>query len=135
MVQVRRLDHIGVVVRSIDAGVPLYRERFDLAVESTDEVSSPPVRLAYLRGSTEAGSVDIQLVEPTGPSPIADFLENHGEGLHHICFQVPNIAAKLRKLPGEEQATIFPGGRSRPACFLTQRVTGVLVEFTEVDAD
>jgi 4-hydroxyphenylpyruvate dioxygenase and related hemolysins len=103
-----------------------------LELNLIDEVEAPPVRLAYLRSPSSKEPVDVQLVEPTGPGAIADFLEDHGEGLHHICFQVEDIASTLRKMPGEERTEVFTGGRQRPACFLTAKLTGVLVEFTQV---
>lgn len=132
MAAVRRVDHVGIVVRSVEAAIPQYRELLGLELDLVDEVQAPPVKLAYLRSPGLTEPVDVQLVEPTGPGAIADFLEHHGEGLHHLCFQVDDIANTLQQLPGEEGTAIFAGGRQRPACFLSNRITGVLVEFTQV---
>lgn len=132
MAGVRRLDHVGIVVRSVERAIPRYRDLLELELDLIDEVEAPPVRLAYLRSPSSMEPIDVQLVEPTGPGAIADYLEGHGEGLHHLCFQVEDIASALRNIPGEERTAVFTGGRQRPACFLTTRLTGILVELTQV---
>ena len=74
----------------------------------------------------------LQLVQPTGPGPIADFLAAQGEGLHHICLAVEDIPATLRRLPGQEGVRVGMGGRGRRACFLAAPPNGLRIELTEL---
>ena len=76
------IDHIGLLVRDIDASLPYFVEKLGFALLSDERTAaSGGARLAYL----DAGNVTLQLVSPTGESgPIAEFLAANGEGLHHI---------------------------------------------------
>jgi methylmalonyl-CoA/ethylmalonyl-CoA epimerase len=122
------LDHIGVVVRDIDAALPFYLERAGLAVIGREEQPDVAVRVAYLGG---AGAV-VQLLEPTGPGAIRDHLEAHGEGVHHLCFAVPDLEAALPVMAPGAEVAIRRGGLGRRACFLPGLHGALRVELTEV---
>ena len=59
--------------------------------------------------------------------PIASYLKDHGEGPHHVCFLAPDVDDALEAL-GDKDANVFLGGKGRRACFLSGRLSGVLVE-------
>jgi methylmalonyl-CoA/ethylmalonyl-CoA epimerase len=122
-----RIDHIGIAVWDIDSALDYYQRELKLRLVADEVLPEVGVRLAYL----DAGNTLIQLVEPTTSATIRQFLEERGEGLHHICFMVADIPAALRTLEGESQAVIFPGGRSRYCAFLLRRPNGVTIELTE----
>ena len=88
MTLVRRLDHVAIVVRSTAEALRFYEGHLGLHVQSSEEIDAPPVRLTYI----DAGNAFLQLVEPLDDtSPIAAWLEQHGEGLHHVCFGVDDV--------------------------------------------
>jgi len=122
-----RVDHVAIAVHDIDASLPRYTGTYGLALDGDEEADEPGVRLAYLA----AGNTHVQLVQPLRPGPVASFLAARGEGLHHVCFTVPRIEDALARLPGEDGARVFRGGRGRRCCFLTGTANGALIELTE----
>ncbi len=127
----RRLDHVAVLVRSTDDALRFYRDRLGLAVHSSEEIPTPPVRLTYL----DAGNAFVQLVEPLErDSDLAKWLEAHGEGLHHICFGVDNVAGAVSTLSEDGSPVMLGTGRGRVSGFVTTSGgNGVRIECTEFD--
>lgn len=123
----RWLDHAAIAVADIDAALPYYEETLGLKVVHDEIADDPGVRLCYL----DAGNAYIQLVEPVRPGPVQQFLDEHGEGLHHICFAVDDIPRMLAAADDGNGVQVFMGGRERLACFLSGTPTGVLIELTE----
>jgi methylmalonyl-CoA/ethylmalonyl-CoA epimerase len=124
----RRLDHVAVLVRDTDEALRFYSGRLGLSVASTEEIPSPHVRLTYL----DAGNAYIQLVQPLADSPLTVWLDEHGEGLHHICFGVDDVARAVGELndPGAEIS--LGEGRGRVSSFISARAShGVRIECTE----
>lgn len=128
---VRRLDHVAILVRSTDEALRFYGDHVGLPVHSSEEIDSPHVRLTYL----DTGNAFLQLVEPLDAgSPLTAWLEEHGEGLHHICFGVDDVAAAVTAI-GDPGSTVALGnGRGRVASFATSAAShGVRIECTEFD--
>jgi methylmalonyl-CoA/ethylmalonyl-CoA epimerase len=79
----RRLDHIGVVVRSTEHALRFYRDRLGLDVHSTEEIHEPHVRLTYL----DAGNTYVQLVEPQDDkSPWSNARRARGRAAPHLLW-------------------------------------------------
>src|SRR6202042_2007047 len=114
--------------RDIGQAIPAFTDQFGLVLDTEEHVESVSVRLAYLACRGESNPAYLQLVQPVGPGPVADFLANSGEGLHHVCFAVPDITQTLAVIGGEARTPVFTGGRGRKACFLAQRPGNILVE-------
>ena len=127
----RRLDHVAVLVRSTDDALRFYRDHLGLAVHSSEEIPTPPVRLTYL----DAGNAFVQLVEPLeSDSDLAKWLEAHGEGLHHICFGVDDVASAVSTLSEDGSPVMLGSGRGRVSGFVTTSGgNGVRIECTEFD--
>ncbi len=127
----RRLDHVAVLVRSTDDALRFYRDHLGLAVHSSEEIPTPPVRLTYL----DAGNAFVQLVEPLErDSDLAKWLEAHGEGLHHICFGVDDVAGAVSTLSEDGSPVMLGTGRGRVSGFVTTSGgNGVRIECTEFD--
>ncbi len=90
----------------------------------------PHVRLTYL----DAGNAYIQLVEPLDPeSQLAEWLDEHGDGLHHICFGVDDVASAVAALSDEGAPVTLGNGRGRPSSFVTSADSSVRVELTGFD--
>jgi methylmalonyl-CoA/ethylmalonyl-CoA epimerase len=125
---IRRLDHVAVLVRSTDDALRFYRDRLGLAVHSSEELDAPPVRLTYL----DAGNAYVQLVQPLdSTSPLGAWLEEHGEGLHHICFGVDDVPAAVAELSDPGSDVVLGSGRGRLSSFVTANGRGVRIECTE----
>jgi methylmalonyl-CoA/ethylmalonyl-CoA epimerase len=125
---IRRLDHVAVLVRSTDEALRFYCDRLGLAVHSSEELDAPHVRLTYL----DAGNAYIQLVEPLdSTSPLGSWLEENGEGLHHICFGVDDVPAAVAELSDPGSDVVLGSGRGRLSSFVTANGKAVRIECTE----
>ena len=127
-----RIHHVAVVVRSLDAGLRFYRDLLGLDLETVMDIPSDRVRIAFL----PVGEVKVELVEPTDDTTgVARFLASKGEGFHHVCFEVENLAETLLRLEidGVELIDTAPRrGAEGPVAFIHPRSChGVLVELIE----
>jgi len=90
-----KIDHIGIATHGIDEAAAFWREGLGLSVDETEEVASQRVRVAML----SIGESRIELLEATAAdSPISEFLEKRGPGIHHIAIRVADIHAALARL-------------------------------------
>jgi len=90
----RKIDHIGIAVRSIDDALKLYEGVLGLRVSGYENVEEQGVRVAML----PIGDSRIELLEPLhADSPIEKFMAKRGEGIHHISVCVDNIEAALER--------------------------------------
>lgn len=87
-----RLAHIGIAVHSIVDARNFYEEVLGLEVTEIEEVASEGVWVAFL--PFDGGAVE--LIEPLDEdTPIGRFLAKHGEGLHHVSFDVPDVRESI----------------------------------------
>jgi methylmalonyl-CoA epimerase len=127
-----RIHHVAVVVRSIDETLGLYRDLLGLPLQEIQEVEPDRVRIAFLG----VGESRVELVEPVDDTTgVARFLAKQGEGFHHVCLEVANLAEELMRLAinGVELIDTAPRrGAEGPVAFLHPRSChGVLVELIE----
>ncbi|MHC1765563.1 MAG: methylmalonyl-CoA epimerase [Verrucomicrobiia bacterium] len=129
---IKKIDHLGIAVRSLDETVPYYENALGLKCEHREEVPSQKVRTAFFR----VGEVHIELLEPTDPeSPIAKFLEkNPNGGIHHIAFGTDDVQTQLNQAGSAGVRLIhekpFDGAGGKLVAFLHPKSTfGVLTEF------
>ena len=127
-----KVHHVALVVRSIESALGLWRDMLGLELESIMNIPQDRVRIAFLG----VGESKIELVEPTDDTTgVYRFLESRGEGFHHVCFEVGNLAETLMRLEidGVELIDTAPRkGAEGPVAFLHPRSChGVLVELIE----
>jgi methylmalonyl-CoA epimerase len=127
-----RVHHVAIVVRSIEAALAFHRDFLGLQLETIMDIPSDRVRIAFLG----VGESKVELVEPTdGTTGVARFLEAKGEGFHHVCYEVDNLAETLLRLEidGVELIDTAPRrGAEGPVAFIHPRAGhGVLVELIE----
>jgi methylmalonyl-CoA/ethylmalonyl-CoA epimerase len=127
-----RIHHVAIVVTSIEKALVFYQEVLGLDVESVMDIPGDKVRIAFL----SVGESKVELVEPTDETTgVARFLASKGEGFHHICFEVDNLAETLLRLEidGVELIDTAPRrGAEGPVAFIHPRSGhGVLVELIE----
>jgi methylmalonyl-CoA epimerase len=88
------IDHLGIAVKSLAAAKGIY-ETLGLSVSPEETVEHEKVRLVMV----PVGESRLELLEPTSEdSTIAKFIAKRGEGLHHVCMRVPDLAAAVKKL-------------------------------------
>lgn len=132
---VKRIDHVAIVVRSIDQALAFYRDVLGLQPSAIKMLPGEGVRIAFLPAGGPGGS-EIELVEPTDPTTgVAQFLEKRGEGLHHICLETPDIHAALAYLTAQGARVIDSTPRQAAegrAIFLHPKsANGVLLELVQ----
>ena len=127
------LDHVAILVSDLDAAVALYRDAYGLELCGVEEVPSEQVKVAFFG----RGAGRIELVAPTGPdSPMAKALARRGEGLHHVCLEVPDLARAMTALRSAGAPLLDeaprPGAGGAQVAFVHPRGSrGVLVELRQ----
>ncbi|KYD35093.1 methylmalonyl-CoA epimerase [Geobacillus stearothermophilus] len=92
---VKKVDHIGIAVRSIEKALPFYTDVLGLPFLGIEEVESEQVKVAFL----QAGEAKLELLEPlSAESAVAKFIEKRGEGIHHVALGVEDITERIREL-------------------------------------
>ena len=91
----RGVHHIGIAVDDLDAAIDRYRSLFGATVEHRERVEDQGVEAASL----DVGGSRIELLGPLGPdTPVGKFLAKRGPGMHHVAFEVEDVAAELARL-------------------------------------
>ncbi len=132
---VRRIDHVAIVVRDLDAALHFYRDTLGIIPSKVIDFPREGVKIAFLPAGGPDGS-DIELLEPTDTSTgIARFLEKRGEGLHHLCLEVEDIDRALAELQGENVPLLDtaprPTAEGRGIFVHPKGTGGVLVELVQ----
>ncbi len=133
--KLQKINHLGVAVASLEEALPHYRDVLGMSYQGTEEVPEQRVRVAFL----QIGESKIELLEPTSAdSPIAKFLEKNGSGIHHIAYEVDDIAETLAGLEQKGVRLIdrLPrqGAHGAKIAFIHPKSTGgILTEICEVD--
>lgn len=128
----KRIDHIGIAVKSLDDALIFYKS-IGVSPYHFEEVESQKVKVAFVR----VGESNIELLEPTSPeSPIAKFIEKKGEGMHHIAYEVSDIknALEVLKSQGCQLIDNEPkvGAHNKLIAFVHPKsVSGVLTELSQ----
>ena len=108
------IHHIAIVVRSIDAALPRYRELLGLLPEAVPVTfESQRVRLCFLPTGPDPAA-RIELVEPIDEeSGVARFLAARGEGVHHVCLVTDDLPAEIERLAASRSRADRPGAACR----------------------
>lgn len=128
------LDHVAIAVSDLENSVKKY-ENLGLTFDSKREVvESQKVKTAFASIDIKA---HIELLEPTDESgPIAKFIAKNGEGIHHLCFRVKDVALKQKELEIKGirfiQETPFKGANNCLVNFIHPKsMNGVLIELSQ----
>jgi methylmalonyl-CoA/ethylmalonyl-CoA epimerase len=137
------IDHVGIAVGEGEAGAADFARLTRWPAGALETVAGQDVRVCFIpnpltRGGEAGAATRIELLEPTAEdSAVGRFLSRRGEGLHHVCFAVDDVAAELVRLTGEGYEAIDPvprRGHGGLVAFLHPRSThGVLVELLQRD--
>ncbi|MCD7060334.1 methylmalonyl-CoA epimerase [Pelagibacterium xiamenense] len=130
------LNHIAIAVPDLASAAAKYHDLLGAKVSAPQALPEHGVTVVFV----DTGNSKVELLEPLGDgSPIAKFLEaNPDGGMHHICFEVPDIHAAARRLVSEGARVLGDGlpktgAHGRPVLFLHPKdFTGTLIELEEV---
>jgi methylmalonyl-CoA epimerase len=127
-----QLDHLGIAVKSLATAKSIY-QKLGLAISEEEIVEQEKVRVVMV----PVGETRLELLEATSDdSTIAKYIAKRGEGLHHICMRVPDLAAVVEKLKGEGFRLVSNeiktgAGGHRYVFVHPQSTAGVLLELVE----
>jgi methylmalonyl-CoA/ethylmalonyl-CoA epimerase len=129
-----RLNHVGVATPSIEKSIALYRDTLGAEViREPFDLPAQGVKVCFV----DTPNAQIELIEPLGEaSPIHGFLaKNPAGGQHHICFEVPDVAAAKAELEAKGATVLGEpriGAHGTPVIFVHPKdMGGVLVELME----
>lgn len=128
-----KIEHIGIAVKDINIANDLYTRILGVPPYKSEIVESEHVITSFFK----TGESKIELLQATSPqSAIAKFIEKRGEGIHHIAYDVPDIAAAMQyfnnngfKLLNEQPKR---GADNKLVCFIHPKdCNGVLTELCQ----
>ena len=130
----RHLHHVCIAVSDIESTLKLYSNLFDIEQPEVELIQDQAVKAALVK----IGGTELEFIEPTDPNGgVAKFIDKKGEGLHHICFEVDDLQATLKRLSDQDVDLIDKVPRKGLAgmiAFLHPRSTkGTLVELVDRD--
>ena len=128
-----KIDHIGIAVKSIEDSLGFYEGVLGAEQEGREVLRDQGVTVALL----PAGESRIELLQPLSEdSVVGKFIARRGEGLHHICYEVDDLAMKLDDLKSRGMTLLdgYPrrGAEGKLVAFIhPSSAGGVLVELVE----
>jgi len=130
---IKKIDHIGIVVKSIEKASELFSNILGLKVGGEELIEEQKVKVAFL----PLGDSELELLESTSPDgPIARFIKKKGEGIQHIAFRVDNLEKALEKLKEEgvrliDEKPRYGAGGAKIAFLHPKSTNGILIELSE----
>jgi methylmalonyl-CoA epimerase len=125
------VHHLGIAVPDLDAAVLVYADLFGATVEHRERVEDQGVEAVSLR----VGESRIELLQALGPdTPVGRFVAKRGPGIHHVAFEVEDVAAELERLKAHDVVLVDEVPRrglfGLQVAFVHPEATGgVLAEF------
>ena len=138
------LFHVGIIVEDFDRAVADYANRWGAGMELITDLEFPAAKLhgeevgsSARYGFIKTGASEIELIQPlSGRSPYTEFLDLHGEGVHHLAYMVESIDQYLESLraTGEEPRVTFEASVAEQARFvyLDGLAHGPAIELIEI---
>src|SRR6056297_3818323 len=130
---VKKIDHIGIAVKSIEESLKLYEETLGMELAGTEVVEEQKVRTAFL----PIGDTEIELLESTDPEgPIGRYIEKRGEGVQHIAYRVENVEEAIKEMMDKgirmiDEKPRYGAGGAKIAFCHPKSTNGVLIELCE----
>ena len=130
---IKRLSHIGIAVQELDSAIELFGRLFDIKDVRKETVKDQLVRVAFFR----LGESSVELTAATAAdSPIAKYIANRGEGVHHLSFDVDDIKGEISRLKSKGFVMIDDVPRvGAGGCWIAflhpKSTNGVLIEISQ----
>lgn len=127
-----RVDHIAIAVKNVEEALKNYQKILNVDHLEIEEVPNEKVKVAMLM----LQDTRIELMEPTAPdSPISKFLQERGEGIHHIAITADDIEKDVERASAKGMKMLGglrTGSYGRRITFIHPKsLNGVLTEFCE----
>jgi methylmalonyl-CoA epimerase len=128
-----RIDHVGIAVADLDAAIALHEQTYGMPLVHRETVTEQGVEAVLF----DVGENHVELLAPlSDDTPVGRFLAKRGPGLHHVAYQVPDIAVALAQLREQDvrmiDAVPRTGIRGSKVAFLHPSASGsVLTELVE----
>lgn len=128
-----KVEHIGIAVKNLQKSIPLFEKLLNTLCYKTESVDSEGVSTAFFLNNASK----IELLEShSADGVIAKYIENKGEGIHHIAFEVPDLVVEMERLKKEGFTLINEvpkkGADNKLICFVHPKETnGVLIELCQ----
>ena len=129
----KKLDHIGIAVENLDTSIIKYQHITGKEPGEQGTVAGQKVATVFF----PVGETRVELLKGTHPdSPISKFIEKRGEGIHHICFEVENLAQSKIEMSKTglqfiENISEAGAGDSKVAFIHPKSTGGILIELVE----
>jgi methylmalonyl-CoA epimerase len=130
MTKVEKISHVGIAVHNVNQAVKLLEDCFGAELMSKTEIDIQKQISALI----SIGDSMLELMEPTGEGTVAKFLNEKGEGLHHISLKVDNVSELANELEAKGIRIVgkIPPDKPVFAFIHPKSMHGVLVELTEM---
>jgi methylmalonyl-CoA/ethylmalonyl-CoA epimerase len=134
---IKRIDHIAIVVASVEGALEFWGDALGLRMDHQEEVAEQESIVAFL----PSGDSEVELVQPTNEtSGVAKYLAKRGPGLHHICFEVDDIDEALAQMKAKgvkliNETPMIGAGGKKIAFVHPSSTQGVLVELYELTSE
>jgi methylmalonyl-CoA/ethylmalonyl-CoA epimerase len=131
--KIRKIDHLGIGVASLEEALKLYRDVLGLPVADMEILGDMKLKVIKVK----AGDTVLELLEPlAGETVISKFLATRGGGIHHVCFEVDDVRGATMELAAKGYEPLWPeprrGAGNRLVNFLRPKKTlGVLIEINQ----
>ncbi|MCX5889152.1 MAG: methylmalonyl-CoA epimerase [Deltaproteobacteria bacterium] len=131
--KIKRIAHLGIAVKDLEAPKKLYSETLGLKLKNEAVVAAQKVKVSFI----QVGESNLELLLPTQPdSPVGKFLETKGEGFHHLALEVEDIHAAVAELKAAGvrliDETPREGAHGDLVAFIHPKATyGLLVELVQ----
>ena len=132
---IKKINHIGIAVNSIDEALCLYTDVFGLELEGREIVEEQKVKTAFL----PIDNTEFELLESTDKDgPVAKFIEKRGQGIQHIALEVDDIEKAIEEMKAKgirmiDEKPRYGAGGAKIAFLHPKSTHGVLIELCQKD--
>lgn len=129
----KKIDHIGIAVKDIQKSNEVFSKLFNRQPYHQEELATQHLLASFFA----LEDTKVELIQPiSDKSTVMKFLENKGEGIHHVAIEVENIYTEMERLKAEGFTPLtekpYLGALNKLVCFFHPKTTnGVLVELCQ----
>jgi len=130
--KIKRIEHVAIAVKNLESSKKMLSDLFGLELDYEEQINS--IRLAMF----PVGESSLELLHSEDASTrTARWIEKHGEGLFHICFEVDDISGALRELKQKgakllNETPMTGHGNSKVAFIDPVSTSGFLIELVQM---
>ena len=132
------IHHVGIAVESAQLAVETHQKKFGGDIIDSEILADRGLSVIFLSTQTTM----LEFISPLDSektnqsNTITKFLSKRGSGLHHICYEVPDIKAELIRLTNQGVALIDQSPRTGAmntliAFLKPEKADGMLIELCQ----